>query len=264
MNKKRILHIISILTAFISLIASGIISNNALDSSLCSNVKVMVDYKTSNFFVKNADIMAMLNKPDDSIKGKQCRLINVDTIEQLITAHPSIKEVDVYITINGQLTINVLQREPIVRIINTNNESYYIDKDGLLMPLSDNFTARVPIVNGKIFEPYQLRYKTQLIPNDTGFIAGKLLQDIYMLSKYIYNQDFWRAQIAQIYVNEYGEFELIPRVGKHVINFGGIDNYKNKFCNLYIFYKRGIGVVGWNKYSKLDVRYKNQIVCTKN
>jgi len=64
-------------------------------------------------------------------------------------------------------------------------------------------------------------------------------------------------------VNEANEFELIPRVGAHLILFGSIDNYERKFRNLKIFYEQGLNNIGWNKYEKINLKFDNQIVCTK-
>ena len=76
--------------------------------------------------------------------------------------------------------------------------------------------------------------------------------------------EFWDAQIEQIYVREDQKIELIPRVGDAVIILGKLDNYAEKLDNLYHLYQKGFNVMGWNHYSTIDLQYKNQIVCTRN
>ena len=66
------------------------------------------------------------------------------------------------------------------------------------------------------------------------------------------------AQIEQIAVNKLLEFELVPKVGNHKIVFGGIENLEGKFEKLMIFYKKGLSKTGWNEYSEINLKYKNQ------
>ena len=87
--------------------------------------------------------------------------------------------------------------------------------------------------------------------------------ELYQLGVFIYDSDFWRAQIEQIYLTQSGEFQLIPRVGAHIIEFGDISNYKDKFSKLNALYKHGLKNEGWNTYVKINLKYKDQVVCTK-
>jgi cell division protein FtsQ len=80
---------------------------------------------------------------------------------------------------------------------------------------------------------------------------------------YIRSDKFWEAQIVQIYVNGKGEFELIPRVGAHIIEFGKAEDIEEKFEKLWILYNEGFYNTGWNQYDKISLKYKNQAVCTK-
>ena len=102
----------------------------------------------------------------------------------------------------------------------------------------------------------------------TGEIKAKgvhipIIKDIYNLASYINKDDFWKAQFQQIYVNENFEFELIPIVGDFNIIFGDISNIEKKFEKLKLMYKTGFNNEGWNKYKTINLKYKNQIVCTK-
>ena len=81
---------------------------------------------------------------------------------------------------------------------------------------------------------------------------------------YITHDKFLKAQIGQIYVNEFNEFELIPRIGSHVILLGKAEDLDDKFRRLYAFYRFGLNKIGWNKYSVINIKYKNQVVCSKN
>jgi len=90
-----------------------------------------------------------------------------------------------------------------------------------------------------------------------------LLIDLFKLSSFITQDQFLKAQIEQIYVTKTGEFELIPKVGRHLIIFGGIEDMENKFDKLLVFYHQGMNKTGWDKYKTINLKFENQVVCSK-
>jgi len=79
--------------------------------------------------------------------------------------------------------------------------------------------------------------------------------------QYIDADPFWKAQIAQIELNENNELTLYPQVSKQVIIFGSPEDYEQKFKKLKVFFKQILPQKGWNKYEKVNIKYNNQIVC---
>jgi cell division protein FtsQ len=58
--------------------------------------------------------------------------------------------------------------------------------------------------------------------------------------------------------------ELVPRVGDHLVYLGKNGRtLKIKLARLKEFYKKGLNRVGWNKYSRINLEFSNQIICTK-
>ncbi|MCK4663688.1 MAG: hypothetical protein KAT68_12530 [Bacteroidales bacterium] len=231
---------------------------------LCNEVEVYIIDKTNNNFVEEDDIISLINDKGRKILGTSLDSLNLTKLETLIYNHPSVKKAEIYNTINGKLKIDIKQRKPILRIINYNRESYYIDSEGALMPLSDNYTAHVLVANGDLNEPYLLRYTKDIISfTDYDELNRKfVLRDLYFLAKFINDDNFWLAQIEQIFVIG-NEYELIPRVGPQIIEFGNIENYREKFRNLKALYEVGLKSEGWNKYKKINLKYNNQVICTK-
>ena len=74
---------------------------------------------------------------------------------------------------------------------------------------------------------------------------------------------FWDAQIEQIYICADQTVELVPRVGDHLIYLGELKDYDRKLDRLKEFYQKALNKVGWNKYSRINVEFDNQIICTK-
>jgi cell division protein FtsQ len=222
---------------------------------------IQIDYDTDNRFIDENDILTqVLNKEDTGVLLLDN--FNVTDLENKLSNNHSIKDAQVYKTVDGELVINVKQRRPIVRIF-SKNESYYIDEKGDLMPLSNKYTARLLVVNGEINEPFAKRYLFNYNNLEDSFARKTMLDDIFKISSYIDNSEFWKAQIEQIHVNKELGLELVPKVGNHKIVLGGIEHLESKFEKLMIFYKKGLSKTGWNEYSVLNLKYKNQVVCTK-
>lgn len=225
------------------------------------NIKIYIDYETENRFVDEDALKAYVVNVKDTIV-KQLSDFDVLSIEQKINSNSAIKDAQVYKTIDGKIVVNVKQRRPIARIF-SKNESYYIDEYGSLMPLSNKYTSRTVIINGNLNEPFASRYKSNYQNLPDSISSKTLLDDLFILTDFIDKDPFWKAQIEQVYVNKDLEFDLIPKVGNHKIVLGGIDNLENKFTRLMVFYKKGLPKTGWNEYSAINLKYKNQIVCTK-
>ncbi len=94
-------------------------------------------------------------------------------------------------------------------------------------------------------------------------IKNSILKDLYHFVNYIDGNDFWSAQIDQIYVDRKDEIDLIPRVGNHTVHLGTFDNYREKLRNLSAFYDKVLPEVGWNKYSVINLEFSDQIVCKR-
>ena len=234
--------------------------------TLCKEVVIKVEDSAGNSFIDKNDIEQTIQDKFGKLEGKRLLSINISLLEKIIDNNPYVLKAQVFSTIDGKLKIEVKQRNPIVRIINAFNESYYIDADGVLMPLSDKYTARVVVANGNIFNKeteQRIRRVTVESGADTSFHATTL-EKIFMLSDYIIHHDFWNAQIEQIYINSDGEMELIPRVGNQTIVFGDEKEIAEKFNKLMMFYNEGLSKTGWNQYNKINLTFKDQVVCTKH
>ena len=240
--------------------------NKEQDSLLCKSLDIKVNQDDDVYFLNKMDIQQLIKERGDSIIGQPKSTVNIPELENALNSHPDIASSEVYITVNGEVKVKVTQRKPIIRIINTNGDSYYLDIEGTLMPLSDKYTARVLIANGDIIEPYAKRYTYSIarIAADSVMSKNSMLDELYAMANYINADEFWKAQVQQIYVNTDKDMELVPRVGDQKIIFGDTTAMDEKFKKLLTFYRQGLNTTGWwDKYSTINLKFKNQIVCTK-
>ena len=224
----------------------------------CNGVRILIHDSLDIQFVNSRMIRNVLLRGGNSLAGKSFDDISLQEIEDRIREIKYIRKAEVYTTVGGELVVDIHQRKPEVRIIDRSGQGFYIDREGYVIPLSPNYSPYVMVVNGAIGE----RYRNVSNISDLGQ-ENNLLMDIYNITNFIRSDKFWEAQIVQIYVNARGEFEMIPRVGAQVIEFGKAEDMEEKFEKLWILYNEGFHNTGWNQYEKISLKYKNQAVCTK-
>lgn len=231
-------------------------------NKICTSLLIQIELNGRNAFITNQEVEIELRNANMHPVGKRLRDIDLLLLENKIDAIAEVKKSAVSKNLDGNITIKVQQRNPIVRIINAGGRQFYLDEDGFQMPLSDNYTARVPVVTGYINDPFTDLSTNEIIKDET--LAKTVKSDeVFKLIKYIRNDKFWNAQIQQINFAFNNDIQLIPTLGSHMIVFGDIENMEGKFNKLKLFYTEGLNHSDWNLYDTINIKYKNQIICNK-
>ncbi len=220
---------------------------------LCRDVKIYMP--GSQYFIDRQEVDNLLGMSRHALIGRKLELINLHQLENKLKANPFIESAKVYADMDGIIWVELSQRQPMMRIMNRFDQDYYVDQHGLKIPLSPNFTARVLAANG---------YIDEVFGNKVDTLHTQLAKDLFKTADFIRKDSLWDAQIAQIYVNQDHEIELIPRVGNQRILLGDADSLENKFHNLKIFYKKALPVVGWDTYKVINIKYANQVIGIKS
>lgn len=220
---------------------------------VCKAVKVYIP--GNQYFIDRQEVDNILQMSSHTLIGRRMENIDIHALETKLKNNPFVEFAKVYMDMDGTLQVEVSQRQPILRVMNRFDQDFYVDQHGLKMPLSQNFTARVLVANGFIDE---------LFANKVDSLHSALAKDIFKTADFIRKDSLWDAQIAQIYVNQDHELELIPRVGNQRILLGNADSLGLKFSNLKIFYKKALPMVGWDAYKVINIKYANQVVGIKN
>ena len=218
----------------------------------CKQVKILLP--GNQFFIEQAEVDEILKAQNGDLLGKRFGNINIQKLENKLKANPFILSAKVYGDMDGVLHAEIVQRVPILRIFNTVGQDFYVDENGLKIPLSDHFTARVLAANGAINEVFTGKIDTLTTP------IGK---SIFAVADFISRDTLWNEQIVQLFVARNYDIEMVPRLGNQKIILGNADDLKSKFRNLYLFYKKALPKVGWDTYNSINLSYKGQIVCEK-
>lgn len=262
MNRLKNIALFSILMLYL-VIMSGTISDSR-KQLLCNGYEIFITDSLRTGFLTQDDIINILYSRVNNL-GKPLSRINLEETENILTEYLAVKSAECYVTEDGKLHINIKHREPVVRIINAHDKSYYLDKEGFIIPLSKHFSPNVIIANGNIYEPFDIGKTRNIFHQQKEFItkSRRIVFDLLKLVNYLNQSEFWTSQIEQVYVNDKYEFELIPRIGPHIILFGSISDYKEKLENLKTLYIESFNKSGWNDYVFINLKFKNQIICTK-
>ena len=214
---------------------------------ICHDVIVKVNNQYDNYFIDEHDVMNMMtDEGRDVLVGKTFSDITLKTVESRIKNEAYIKKGDVFKDLKGNLMVSVNLRRPIARVVSETGIDQYIAEDGVFLPISKKFTSRVVLVSGLSTEDYKS--------------IVDLNPEVFEMINFITDDPFWKAQIAQIDIAENGELILYPQVTKQYVEFGTVENMETKFKRLKVFYKNILPQQGWNKYSRINLKYKDQII----
>ena len=168
----------------------------------------------------------------------------ISSLENELEKMSHIESAEIYFSVNGEVSLSYYEFEPVVRVFNSENQSYYLDSNCKRIPLSEKYTADIILFTG-----YTENIKDDLILN---------------LAKKINSNKFLSNQVSEVFVNETSEAFFIPVLGNHKIKLGSFNNLEIKIKKMMTFYDKIIPKHGWEKYSEINLEYQNQIICLKN
>lgn len=241
---KRILLTILLLIISAYLVVAITAFNRKPADAQCLGVELIISDSLHADFITISEVKSMLKQQQLTPDGELLSSISTDSLEQVLGKHPLIDQVECYKTPSGNICIEVAQRIPIMRIMSNNGENYYLDNKGMLMPSNTKCNAYLPVATGNINKSFATK-------------------ELHNFALFLQQDRFWNSQIEQIHVLNNQTVELVPRVGSHTIYLGKLTQVENKLERVKQFYKKALNQVGWNKYSRINVEFGNQIVCTK-
>ena len=219
----------------------------------CKAVVIRINGVEDFYFLDEKDVNHIIAQAGiGTPTGKSIETFNLLRLEAMLEKNVWVKDAQLFFDNNLVLHINITEREPVARMFTAGGYSFYIDSSGFRMPLNTKITVRLPVFTG--------------FPSDRSALNSGdslLLEQIKKVSRFIFKNDFWMAQIAQVDITPDRRFMMVPTVGNHVIEFGDGENYESKFRRLFAFYSQVLNRVGFDKYSKVSVQYDGQVIGTK-
>ena len=191
-------------------------------------------------FIAYSAVNKLLIQNEDSLSGLLKEKVVLNEMEGRLEDHAMVRKAEVFLTINGEIGAKIEQRDPVARIVGS--PDYYLDADGLKMPLSDVYAARVPLVTGISERQHQL-----ILP-----LVLELADDPLM-----------HQLVTGMKMTEGDEVTLFLRTHSLSVSFGEPNDLDEKIRNFKAFYQKAKRDGTLEQYHKVDLRFGNQVVATK-
>lgn len=195
----------------------------------------------TQLFINYQVVNKLLIQKGKHVRNLQKDALDLSKLEYILNTNPLIQKAQVYLAVNGQLGVRIVQKKPIARVIA--DGSFYIDDTGKMMPLSDNYSARVIVVTGNVTE--------------------KAFDALHELVTYMRQDDFLNKHFVEIQVQANNELVLVTRTHQYEVIFGTVSNKEKKFRNYKAFYQKIKKEQALARYSTVNLEFNSQVVCTK-
>lgn len=247
-NIKREIKITALLVVVFLLIA---VSERKQGTVAVKDIVIKIENIEGNQFVDESDVADLMQLGEENLKGASLENLNMKQLEKRIRMNRFVKDAQLYSDLKGNLVVKAELRRPIARLVRNDGPDGYIAEDGTVMPVSDKFTTRVVLISGS--------YIRGLLAIE-NLNKTKETKNLLTMLEMIREDDFWRAQIAQLDIDSKGHITMLPQIGGQVIKFGVADNLETKFKKMKIFYKEILPQKGWNTYKRVNLEYEGQII----
>jgi cell division protein FtsQ len=195
-----------------------------------------------NLFITSETVNKMLIEKNQQPQNLQKEKLDLNKLEKRLDNHNMIEKSEVFVSVDGVLKIVVKQKIPIARIFDLDS-SFYFDYQGNKMPISNNYSSRVPLV--------------------TGEINAIKRADLTELFRIIQKDDFLKKNIIGVQIYPNGAVIMASRNYDYQIDFGRLINVEQKLKNYKAFYQKAVSDSSIVKYKKINLIYTQQVVCTK-
>lgn len=187
-----------------------------------------------------------------TITKANIKTLNLRKLEAKLNKDKRIQRADLYFDSKNRLHAHIIQKKPIMRVIEEEGGEYYLDENSKQVPVTRGSAVRVPLVTG-------IRDTFSLV--NTKSDRPSKLKQVFDIMKYVAKDPFLTALIEQAHVehDSIGDIVLIPKLGREKLIFGDASDIQAKFDNLKIFYRDGMPKLGWSRYKSLNLKYSHQV-----
>lgn len=208
-------------------------------------VEVVVDNADNQGLISPEKVLDLLNQEGLYPVGKSVESVELTTINQCVEEYCFIARAKTYIDYRGTLTIEVRQREPVMRYKGSDGYDFYLTANGYVLPVEPHATFNLPIVTGDVELPFGKSFEGSL--REWLAEGEKKYQESYkFLTKlinfvvYLEESEWEGGKCVQINLvtpkkskgkkEGYNEpqIELIPRNGDYLVEIGRLEQIEEK------------------------------------
>ena len=236
-NKFRILKILITVIIFGFLLSFSLkrFNNKSMEKVSVNLVKT----KHPVYFIDEKDIKEIVKKSNPE---RRIGDINIPELEKKLNKLPAVDSANVFLNLNGNLHLDIKQRVPAFRL-NKNGNDFYVDEKGTEFPISKNYSFPCMLVTGDVDKSEYIKLAELVDKNDHDEFSKKYFIGI---SK------------------EKENYNLLTSQGNYKVEIGDLENINLKVKGFKTFVEKHLVYQEPEKYTKISVKYDNQIVTTLN
>ncbi len=242
---------IALIVASVLLLTILVVVANVMRSHMrVRGIEVEINYGNTPQLVDQRVVADTLISRIPDLMQKQVRQVDCRQVAREALHVPFLTHVSATVSVSGKIVIHATQRHPVARLFFGNYE-YYIDLEGHILPTSELGECNVVVASGDF---------VGRLSSDT---VKAQIQSLWKVALFLDSHANYKPLIDQLYVHRNGEVLMVPKVGDQIIELGDAEGLDSKFADLVAFYHNGMPRAGWNTYSKISLKFKGQVVCTK-
>jgi cell division protein FtsQ len=194
--------------------------------------------------------------------GTPMNQIDVGAIQVAVARHPAVQSCNVFLGVDGIVHVDIQQRAPMFRVLNSDGTGFYVDTLGQSFSLLDRAVAYVPIFSaeGTIAS---MEFPANKDYYDENALGLTYLDELVLFGNHMRKNADLKDWVEHVHLTSMGTIEVIPRIGRHVIDYGSIYNLEMKTKMLFQFYRSQLYITDLEKYSRINLNFENQIICEK-
>lgn len=223
-----------------AVLVGGIWCSRQADTSLCTQVDIVVEDSVSRQYVDAMELEGYLKTRGCYALSKAMCEVDCHMIEQALLKHEMIRTASCYKTPFGAVRIRVTQRVPVL-CVKTAEGNYLVDADRRVMPYRSGMKLDVPVFTGAISK-------------------CAATEEYYDFVLWLQDNSYWGERIRDVYVRNPKLVVLSQKDYSAKIVLGKLDGYEDKLARLRSLYKKGFDVLGYPECRELDLRYAGQVV----
>lgn len=250
MKMKRSVKISLIVLGAALLAVLVVVLNVSRSNSQVRGLEADIRYGSTPVLVSGQTVVDSVVAALPTLMQQQVKAVDCDAVAEAARRVPFLTNVSASVSVSGRVVVRADQRRPIARLFHGDRERY-LDREGAVFPVSRVGNCNVLVAGGDFTAP--------LRPDS----LDAQLTALWQVATYLDSESRYSKLIDQIFVERDGDIMMVPKVGDHVVELGDANDLDGKFANLVAFYRKGMPRAGWDTYSKISLKFKGQVVCTK-
>lgn len=250
MKMKRSVKISLIVLGAALLAVLVVVLNVSRSNSQVRGLEADIRYGSTPMLVSGQTVVDSVVAALPTLMQQQVKAVDCEAVAEAARRVPFLTNVSASVSVSGRVVVRADQRRPIARLFHGDRERY-LDREGAVFPVSRVGNCNVLVAGGDFTAP--------LRPDS----LDAQLTALWQVASYLDSESRYSKLIDQIFVERNGDIMMVPKVGDHVVELGDANDLDGKFANLVAFYRKGMPRAGWDTYSKISLKFKGQVVCTK-